>query len=388
MTTYLVGGAVRDKLLGLDIQDQDWLVLNETADSLIDKGYLSVGQDFQVFLHPKTKEEYSLLRNQAKTIEDDLEARDLTINAMALAKDGTIIDPLNGQQDLVDRILRHTPYFEQDPIRILRLCRFYAKFKYLNFKIAPETIHLIKKMRHNGKIQALKPERVWQELVKAMALEQPWFFFEGLRQTGALVAIFPEIEALYGKVQPITHHPEIDTGLHCMMVLEQICKKTADPKVRLAALFHDLGKATTATNLLPSHHGHEQRGALIVKKLYERLNAPKKWQQLAFIVAKYHTYCHRIMELKATSAVKKFTEMGLFRFPELLDPFLLCCHADSQGRTGFESRPYPQTTLFKQYFEAAANIDLSDIENYPPAQIPTEIYQRRVHAVKEIIKTL
>jgi len=383
METYLVGGAVRDQLLGLKSHDRDWLVLNETNESMKAKGYRSVGQDFEVFLDPKTKEEYALPRGNQQTVVEDLSLRDLTINAMAQNQQGHLIDPFNGQADLNQRLLRHVAGFSQDPIRILRLCRFVAQLADFNFKIAPETRQLVREMVQQGTLTQLTPERVWQEIKKAMACPRPRLFFEALRECNALKVILPEIEGLYGMPQPIAHHPEIDTGLHCMMVLDQICQRTPNPRVRFAALCHDLGKATTPFDVLPSHFGHELRSGDIVRDLCQRLKAPKSWHDFAYLVAKYHTDCHRLSEAKPKTMARKFAEMGLFRKPEQLDDFIMCCEADSKGRTGLENRDYPQAIWFKQYFLAAAAVPTKDLAELKPSEIPNVLHRRRINAIRE-----
>lgn len=379
-----MGGAVRDKLLGLKSTDQDWLIFGETPQSLEAKGYKKVGSDFSVFLHPKNNQEYALPRGEKQTLNEDLGLRDISINAMAMDQKGHIIDPFHGQKDLQQRVLRHLDYFEQDPIRVLRICRFVAKLAPFHFKIAPETQLLIKRMGQNGVLNQLTPERVWQEIVKAMATPRPRLFFEALRECGVLKIILPEIEALYGMPQPIQHHPEIDTGLHCMLVLDQICDITTDPRTRFSALCHDLGKATTDFDILPSHFGHELRGADIVSTLCKRLNAPKDWFELSYMVAKYHTDCHQIITHKTTTVIRKFKEMGLFRKPQDLIPFVSCCLADSRGRTGLESKAYPQAEIFTQYFQAASDVITKDLAQFPSQQIPQKLHLRRLKAVRKI----
>ena len=315
LEVYLVGGALRDEWLGRPVTERDWVVIGATQDDLIQRGFRQVGKDFPVFLHPLTGEEYALARTEHKTapgyrgfvvhadphvtLEDDLRRRDLTINAVARAPNGVLVDPFGGIADLRDRRLRHiSPAFVEDPVRILRVARFAARYDALGFQIAHETQELMQRMVENGEIDALVPERVWTELVKALREERSWRFFEVLRAIGALARLFPELDALWGVPQPAHYHPEIDTGIHALLVLRQVTRLSLDPVVRFAALTHDLGKALTPREHWPRHHGHERRGVPQVESLCNRYKAPREYRDLALLVAGWHTHCHRAMELQ------------------------------------------------------------------------------------------
>ena len=370
MEIYLVGGAVRDRLLGLPPNTRDFVVVGATEDALLAQGYRRVGRDFPVFLHPDTAEEYALARTERKsgpgyrgfvvhaspdvTLEDDLKRRDLTINAIAQAADGTLVDPLGGQADLDARVLRHaSPAFVEDPVRILRVARFAARFHGLGFSVADETLALMRRMVADGEVDALVPERVWQETLKALTTDHPHAFVEVLRACGALARIYPEIDALFGVPQPPQHHPEIDTGVHTLLVMQQAARLSADPVVRFAAMVHDLGKGNTPGELLPKHHGHEQRGAKLVRALTERLRVPREYATLAERVARYHLHCHRALELRASTVHELFEALDAFRRPERLAQYLLACEADARGRTGLEQRDYPQVEYLAAALAAA-----------------------------------
>jgi len=371
---YQVGGAIRDKLLGLAVKDHDWVVVGSTPEQMLKQGYKPVGRDFPVFLHPKTHEEYALARTERKTgpgytgfvfhaapdvsLEEDLIRRDLTINAIAMAKDGQLIDPFNGQQDLAQKLLRHvSPAFAEDPVRILRVARFYARFAPLGFTIADETQALMRQMVNCGEVDALVPERVWQETQRALAEPQPRAFFEALRDCGALARIFPELDALFGVPQRADYHPEIDTGIHSLMVLDQACQLSPEPRVRCAALLHDLGKATTPEADLPRHIGHEARSLPLVRQLCQRLRVPNDFRDLALLAAQYHTHCHRAAELRPMTLLETLQALDAFRRPERFEEFLLTCIADSRGRLGFEDNDYPQAELFHSAVAAALSVD-------------------------------
>lgn len=374
MQIYQVGGAIRDKLLGLAVKDHDWVVVGSTPEQMLKQGYKPVGRDFPVFLHPKTHEEYALARTERKTgpgytgfvfhaapdvsLEEDLIRRDLTINAIAMAKDGQLIDPFNGQQDLAQKLLRHvSPAFAEDPVRILRVARFYARFAPLGFTIADETQALMRQMVNCGEVDALVPERVWQETQRALAEPQPRAFFEALRDCGALARIFPELDALFGVPQRADYHPEIDTGIHSLMVLDQACQLSPEPRVRCAALLHDLGKATTPEADLPRHIGHEARSLPLVRQLCQRLRVPNDFRDLALLAAQYHTHCHRAAELRPMTLLETLQALDAFRRPERFEEFLLTCIADSRGRLGFEDNDYPQAELFHSAVAAALSVD-------------------------------
>jgi tRNA nucleotidyltransferase (CCA-adding enzyme) len=368
MQIYLVGGAVRDTLLNIPMKDKDWVVVGSTPEELIDLGYSQVGADFPVFLHPDTKEEYALARTERKsgggyqgfncdfnpdiTLEEDLLRRDLTINAMAQDATGTIYDPYNGKKDIELKALRHvSDAFSEDPLRVLRVARFAARFAHLGFSIADETIELMRDIANSGELSLLTPERVWQETERALGESQPWIYFQALRDCGALAIIFPEINQLFGIPQPEKHHPEIDCGIHTLMVLEQACKLTTDINIRWASLLHDLGKGLTKKEILPSHYGHEQSGENLVIKVNKRLKTPTEFKDLSRLVCIYHTHIHRAFELKPETILKLFNNIDLWRKPERLQQILIACKADSRGRTGFENIEYSQVEYITEMAE-------------------------------------
>ena len=400
MQVYLVGGAVRDEQLGLPVNERDWCVVGATPNQLIDDGYKPVGKDFPVFLHPESNEEYALARTERKTaagyhgfafetspdvtIEEDLSRRDLTMNAMAKDGNGKLIDPFGGKQDIEKRVIRHvSDAFVEDPVRILRAAKFAARFSHLGFRIAPETRDLMRQMVDDGEADALVPDRVWKETEAALRGPNPRMFFESLRACRALKVLYPEIDALFGIPQPAKWHPEIDTGLHTMMVLEQAEKLSNAVEVRFAALVHDLGKATTRQSDLPSHPGHEKRGIKIIKSMADRLPVPRACRDLALLVAEYHSHCHRVAELRDSTVVKVFEKTDAFRRPERFEHFLIACEADARGRTRFENRDYPQSGLLREALAAAAAIDSGAIaEKHANKDIPDAIRRARVAAVK------
>ncbi|WP_260292023.1 multifunctional CCA addition/repair protein [Sedimenticola hydrogenitrophicus] len=394
MHTYLVGGAVRDQLLGVPIGDRDWLVTGVTAEQLLARGYRKVGRDFPVFLHPKSAEEYALPRGGADDgseqaqVCNDLIQRDLTINAIALAADGSYIDPLDGRRDLRERRLRHTPTFRNDPIRVLRLARFAARLGPLGFRVAQPTRQLVRQMVQAGELDNLVPERVWSEIVRALQGTDPVTFFETLRELGALRVILPELDRLFGVPQPERHHPEIDTGVHSLMVLRQACNLSREPEIRLAALLHDLGKGTTPRADWPSHHGHEQRSARLAERVCERLRAPNRYRELCRLVAEYHSHCHRAFELKPATLLRTLQQLDALRRATRLDQFLLACEADSRGRQGFERRPYPQAEFFRAARQAAAAVDTRRLAKGADDQkmIPDIIFQARSRAIAAVKK--
>lgn len=373
MKIYLVGGALRNELLGLTVAEKDWVVVGSSPEELLTQGFTQVGKSFPVFLHPVSKEEYALARTEQKTspgytgfaihatpdvtLEEDLLRRDLTINAIARDTDNTIIDPFGGQADINARLLRHvSPAFSEDPVRVLRTARFCAQLGQFDFRIADETMRLMQQMVSDGEVDALIPERIWKETLKALESPYPRRYFESLRECGALEKLFPEINSLYGVPQPAHFHPEIDSGLHTMMVLEQATKLSLDPEVRFAALVHDLGKGTTPKAILPSHREHEIRGVPLVNDLCDRLRVPNNFRSLALVVTKYHLYYHRAAELRATTFVKLFDALDGFRRPTRVAQFLLACEADSRGRTGYENRDCEQTDIFQRAFNAALDV--------------------------------
>jgi tRNA nucleotidyltransferase (CCA-adding enzyme) len=404
MKIYLVGGAVRDTLLNRPVLERDWVVIGETPDSMLKQGFKPVGKDFPVFLHPKTQEEYALARTERKTshgytgfaihadpdvtLEQDLIRRDLTINAMAMTPEGELIDPYHGQRDLEQRIFRHvSPAFTEDPVRLLRLARFAARYAALGFTIAEETQALLISMVSGGEVDYLVPERVWAELLKALKEPNPSAFFYALKDCGALVKIFPEIDALFGVPQPAQHHPEIDTGVHCLMVLEQAALLSTNPEVRFAALVHDLGKALSPKDTLPHHYGHELGGLPVLEKLCNRLRVPNSYKNLAAQVMEYHTYCHKVMDLRAGTLTDVLTTLGVHKPQHKLAEFLLACEADARGRTGFEHRLYPQADRFRAAANAIASVDISPVLNgeLQGALIGEAIRQLRIKAVAEVI---
>jgi len=390
MKSYLVGGAVRDLLLGLPVTERDWLVTGATPDALLALGYRQVGKDFPVFLHPETQEEYALPRRSRSdpdsgpvSMEEDLSRRDLTINALAQGPAGEIIDPCGGQADLEQRILRHTPHFDEDPIRVLRLARFAARYHPLGFRIAPETQELVREMANSGELDDLVPERAWGEISRALTEDAAPIFFQALREMHALQPILPELECLFGIPQPEKHHPEIDTGIHTLLVLEQACRLSQDPQVRFAALVHDLGKGTTPKEILPRHIGHEKRGVKLIKGLCQRLRIPNAWRDLAVQVARHHGQAHRAFELRTGTLLKILMEMDALRKPQRFEQFLLACKADIRGRTGMEQLPYPQADYLHAIFKAATGIDSQEICRNEPdsSRIPQSLRRARLRAI-------
>ncbi|MEQ8660689.1 MAG: multifunctional CCA addition/repair protein, partial [Gammaproteobacteria bacterium] len=367
---YAVGGAVRDGLLGRPVKDHDWVVVGASEQALTALGYRKVGADFPVFLHPQTNEEYALARTERKsghgykgfvtsaegvTLEEDLARRDFTINAMARDAAGNLIDPYDGARDLAAGVLRHvTAAFAEDPLRILRGARFAARF---DFEIAPETLALMRAMVAAGELATLAPERVWQEL--ARALDEPWpqRFVTVLRACGALAALFPEIDCLFGVPQPARHHPEIDTGEHVLLALAQAARWQAPQTVRFAVLVHDLGKGVTPLEELPSHRGHDVRGVALIEALCARIRAPREHRELACLVSKLHIRAHRALEMKASALLRFLDEADALRRRERFEQLLLACAIDATGRTGFSERPYPQAERLRRAADVAATVD-------------------------------
>lgn len=406
MEIYLVGGAVRDKLLGLPVMEKDWVVLGETPESMVKHGFRPVGKDFPVFLHPQSHDEYALARTERKTapgykgfavhaspdvtLEQDLKRRDLTINAIAMTPKGQLIDPYGGQKDLEDRVFRHiSPAFAEDPVRILRVARFAARYGHLGFTLAEETRELMQSMVAAGEVDYLVPERVWAELFKALKEQMPSAFFYTLKDCTALEKIFPEINRLFGVPQPEKYHPEIDTGLHSMLCLEQSALLSPSPEVRFAALVHDLGKGLSPKQHWPHHYGHETSGLPILDKMCDRLRVPNSFKSLALQVMQYHSHCHRAFELRASTIADMLAALGAYKQTNKLPEFLLACEADAKGRTGFEHAPYPQAALIKLAAKSAASVDTSAIldSELQGAQIGTAIRRLRIKAVAEVINT-
>lgn len=403
MNTYLVGGAVRDKLLNISNQDRDWLVVGSTAEEMQSLGYLPVGKDFPVFLHPESKEEYALARTEKKvgkgytgfecyfspdvTLEEDLLRRDLTINAIAQDPTGRIIDPYNGQQDIQNKLLRHvSSAFTEDPLRVLRVARFAAKLYHLGFTVAEETMALMRSMAQSGELNHLTAERVWQEWYKSLCTHSPQVFLSTLRDCGALAIVLPELDCLFGIPQPPKWHPEVDTGIHTLMVAEQAAKLTESPTIRFAAQLHDLGKGATPENEWPSHKKHEFRGLKIIEQLCERLRLPKEYKQLALIVCEQHTNVHRANELKATTKLKILNKLDVWRKPARLEEVLLCCQADHAGRLGLEEQPYPQKATFLKAYQAANTITAQSViaDGIQGSEIRVELDRRRIAAIQSI----
>ena len=403
MRVYLVGGAVRDRLLGLPVRERDWVVVGARPEELEAQGYLPVGREFPVFLHPTTHEEYALARLERKvapgyrgfttqfspqvTLEEDLKRRDLTINAMAEGDSGELIDPYGGRTDLEARVLRHvSDSFTEDPVRVLRAARFAARFAGRGFRIADETMELMRRMTVSGEVSALTPERVWQETERALAEDRPEVFFATLRDCGALKIIYPEVDALYGVPQPPKWHPEIDTGVHVMLALACAARSRASSAVRFAVLMHDLGKARTPRELWPKHHGHEEAGVPLVEAVADRLRVPGTHRELAILAAREHTLVHRALELRPESVLKLLQECDAFRRPERFAELLQACEADARGRTGREAQPYPQAAYLKAALAAAGAVTIPEAERRGlkgPA-IGAEMKRRRLAAVSEV----
>jgi tRNA nucleotidyltransferase (CCA-adding enzyme) len=403
MQVYLVGGAVRDGLLGLAVKERDWVVVGSTRADLLRLNYREVGRDFPVFLHPESHEEYALARLERKvapgyrgfavefgpevTLEEDLARRDLTINAIAQSSDGTLIDPYGGRRDIEARTLRHvSDAFVEDPVRILRVARFAARFAGFGFHIAPETMALMRSMVERHEVDALVAERVWQETEKALREPKASVFFAVLRECGALQIIYPEIDALFGVPQPARWHPEIDTGIHTLLVLDQAVALSSEISVRFAALVHDLGKATTPRSEWPSHHGHEERSVALIESLCERLRIPGEYRDLALLVARYHGRVHRAFELTPQTLLEFLEKADAFRRAERFSQVLLACEADARGRTGLETNPYPQRgyVLAARAATAAIKPSAEDIAQGSGIKIAQRLHERRIHALKDL----
>jgi tRNA nucleotidyltransferase (CCA-adding enzyme) len=403
MEIYLVGGAVRNQLLGIEVRERDWVVTGATPEMMHERGFRQVGKEFPVFLHPDTGEEYALARTERKTgpgyrgfstefspdvtLEEDLRRRDLTVNAIARDRNGELIDPFGGQADIRARLLRHvSPAFAEDPVRILRAARFASQLAQHDFTIAPETMTLMHEMVVNGEADHLVPERVWSETARALAQESPQVFFQVLRECGALAVVFPEIDALFGVPQPPRWHPEIDTGVHTIMVLEQAAALSAKPRVRFAALVHDLGKALTPKEEWPSHRGHEHGSVSLIRNMCERLRIPNDFRKLAVKVAEFHGHAHRAPELRPGTLMKVLESTDAFRNPGMFEEFLLACEADARGRTGLEQRPYPQAELLRRSRDAAAAVTVSDldIEGLDGQAVGARLKQARIAAIARV----
>ncbi|MBI1890364.1 MAG: multifunctional CCA addition/repair protein [Burkholderiales bacterium] len=403
MKTYIVGGAVRDRLLGLPVQDRDYVVVGTSPDDMLARGFTPVGKDFPVFLHPQTHEEYALARTERKTapgykgfvfhadsdvtLEQDLLRRDLTVNAMAQGEDGTIVDPFHGQRDLDNKVLRHvSPAFAEDPVRILRVARFAARFT--EFTVAPETNALMQKMVQAGEVDALVPERVWQELARGLMEAKPSRMFEVLRACGALARILPELDVLWGIPQPAQYHPEIDTGVHVMMVIDAAAREKFILPIRFAALTHDLGKGETPREEWPSHHGHEARSVKLVERVCLRLKIPNDCRDLALMTAREHGNVTRALELRSNTAVKLFERCDAFRKPQRFTDMLCASMCDHRGRAGLEAKPFPQAAHLERLLAAARQVDAGTIarRQSEPQRIAEAVHAARVEAVEAVLQ--
>jgi tRNA nucleotidyltransferase (CCA-adding enzyme) len=406
MRTYLVGGSVRDEILGLPVTDHDYVVVGSSPDEMIRLGYRPVGKDFPVFLHPESQEQYALARTERKvsrgykgfevyaspevTLQEDLARRDLTINSIAKDQDGNIIDPFDGVADLEAGLLRHiSPAFTEDPVRVLRTARFAARF---GFRIAPETLALMNEMVHNGEVDALVPERMWQEFARGLMERKPSRMFYALRECSALTRIMPEVNTLFGVPQPAQYHPEIDTGVHVMMVIDHAASKNYSLPVRFAALTHDLGKGTTPPKEWPRHIGHEVRSVQLLRDLCERIRVPNEARDLALLVARYHGDVHRAIELRPATIAGMLQAVDAYRKPKRFEEFLQACACDFHGRPGYAEKPYPQGERLREAFSAARSVDagaiaaeltrtISDPTRLPTA-ISTRVREARIAEIK------
>jgi tRNA nucleotidyltransferase (CCA-adding enzyme) len=402
MKIYRVGGAVRDKLLDYPSDENDWVVVGSSPEEMVELGYQPVGQDFPVFINTKSGEEYALARTERKsghgyqgfafhtapdvTLEDDLIRRDLTINAMAEDHDGSIIDPHGGQQDLANKVLRHvSDAFTEDPLRVLRVARFAARYHHLGFSIAAETLQLMTEISASGELQHLVAERVWKETDRALCERSPDIYIQVLRDCGALALLFPEVEKLFGVAQRADYHPEVDTGIHILMSLQQAARLSDSSPIRFSVLVHDLGKGITPDHVLPSHSGHEARGLPLVKDVCDRLKVPNEHRQLAMVVTEFHLLCHKAFELKPETILKLLKAIGALKSSSRLDDFLTCCEADARGRTGFEDRDYPSSAYLRQAREIVIKTDVADLveAGISGAEIGLQLSLRQTAALAE-----
>ena len=401
MHVFLVGGAVRDQLLGLEIKDRDFVVINSTPEYMLEKGFTQVGKDFPVFLHPKTNEEYALARTERKegigyngfscyagqdvTLEDDLARRDLTINAIAQSEKGELFDPYAGQEDLKNKLLKHiSPAFSEDPLRVLRVARFAARYANLGFTIDPKTLQLMTEIANSGELRSLTPERVWTETEKALQSDSPQVYFHILRKCNALAILFPEINDLFGVPAPKRWHPEIDTGIHTLMVVQQACLLSDSIAFRFACLVHDLGKALTPKKCWPSHKGHGEKGLAVIKQLTKRLKIPNECRDLALLVSEHHTNIHSAFELESSAMVNIMDKCDAWRKPQRFKQMLQCCIADSKGRTGFELLPYPAADYMWEAFQYALQVDIQAIikQGHQGIEIKNKLNEQRIEQVK------
>ncbi|MBA5238589.1 multifunctional CCA addition/repair protein [Pectobacterium aroidearum] len=402
MKIYLVGGAVRDSLLGLPVTEKDWVVVGATPEELLVQGYQQVGKDFPVFLHPVSHDEYALARTERKsgkgytgfvchaapnvTLEQDLLRRDLTINAIARTELGDLIDPYHGRRDLENHVLRHvSDAFSEDPLRVLRVARFAARFAHLGFQIAEETMALMQKMAHEGELAYLTPERVWKETEKALGTSSPDVYFQVLRDCGALAVLFPEIDNLYGVPAPAKWHPEIDTGIHTMMTVAMAARLSPEIDVRFATLCHDLGKGLTPPELWPRHHGHGPAGVKLVEALCQRLRVPNPIRDLAKLVAEYHDLIHTVQVLQPKTLLKLFDAIDVWRKPQRLEQLALTSEADARGRAGFEDTPYPQGDYLREAFRVASQVSSAGVvaDGFKGIDVRNELTRRRTQALAD-----
>ena len=407
MKVYLVGGAVRDALLGYPSSERDWVVVGASPRELLDRGYQQVGRDFPVFLHPETRDEYALARTERKqghgytgfavhcdpavTLEQDLLRRDLTVNAMARSAEGEIIDPYGGQRDLAARVLRHvSEAFVEDPLRVLRTARFAARYAHLGFSVAPETLALMAEIVGQGELAHLPAKRIWVELERALGERDPQVFVQVLRDCGALEALLPEVAALFGVPQTERYHPEIDTGIHTLMALQQAARLTPASDVRFALLVHDLGKGTTPRDEWPRHIAHEQRGLQLVERVCQRLKAPGQYRELALKVCQYHTHCHRALELRGKTLLGLLQATDALRRPERFEAFLLACEADARGRRGLEQCDYPQADYLRRALAAAREVSAADFsaQGLQGKALGDAIASERVRRLEALRRTL
>ncbi|PLR36241.1 multifunctional CCA addition/repair protein [Chimaeribacter californicus] len=397
MKIYLVGGAVRDALLHLPVTEQDWVVVGATPEQLLDQGYQQVGRDFPVFLHPVSREEYALARTERKSgngytgfechaapdvsLEQDLLRRDLTINAIARDAHGTLIDPYHGVRDLNDRVLRHvSDAFSEDPLRVLRVARFAARFAHLGFTVAPETQALMQQMAADGELAHLTPERVWKETEKALLTQDPQVYFQVLRDCGALKVLFPEVDRLFGVPAPAKWHPEIDTGIHTLMTLKIAAQLSPAVDVRFSALSHDLGKGLTPPEHWPHHPGHGPAGVKLVDELCRRLRVPNPVRDLALLVAEHHDLIHTINRLRPETLLKLFDSIDVWRKPQRLEQMIITSEADARGRTGLENNPYPQGDYLRAACHAANSVSIKEVldAGFQGTAIRDELRRRRI----------
>ena len=389
-------------MLNLPVTEHDWVVVGATPEYMLAEGYQQVGKDFPVFLHPVTHDEYALARTERKsgsgyngftcyaapdvTLEQDLMRRDLTINAIAKSAEGELFDPYHGQRDIENRLLRHvSDAFGEDPLRVLRVARFAARFAHLGFSVAPETQQLMQQMADSGELEALTAERVWKETEKALQTQDPQVFFQVLRDCGALKVLFPEVDALFGVPAPEKWHPEIDTGIHTLMTLKIAAELTPDVDIRFSALCHDLGKGLTNPEYWPHHHGHGPAGVKLVENLCQRLRVPTHIRDLAKLVAEFHDLIHTVNKLRPETILKLFDTIDVWRKPQRLEQMIFTSEADARGRTGFEQNPYPQGDYLRQAYAAALTVSIKDIVNsgLEGLAIKEELKKQRIRAIAD-----